>query len=118
LPSGRVLYYPEARIKTGWRYDKPVDNIRWRYGYLWGGHLTENVDQAIARDILAEALLACESQGVHIALHVHDELVSVCDGWNAKRDLQTMHSCMVHVPDWAEGLPLDSEGGLSPYYMK
>ena len=118
LPNGRILYYPEARIKTTWRYDRPCDQIRWKYGYLWGGHLTENVDQAMARDILAEALLACEAQGVHIALHVHDELVSVCDGWDAKKNLKIMHECMCRTPDWAKGLPLDSEGGLSDYYTK
>ena len=118
LPSGRILYYPEARIKTEWRYDKPTDQIRWKYGYLWGGHLTENVDQAIARDILGEALLACEAQGVHVALHVHDELVSVCDGWDAKKNLKIMHECMCRTPEWAGGLPLNSEGGLSKYYTK
>jgi DNA polymerase len=95
LPSGRRLAYPGAEIisRTNPNTGEPkpalsfMDNAagRWapvNHGHgVWGGHLTENLVQAIARDHLAEAILRLEAAGYPVVVHVHDSIaVEVLDG--------------------------------------
>ena len=111
LPSGRCLYYPYASVnKQG--------DLLYRWGKLWGGSITENIVQAIARDILGEALLRLEQADFNIVLHVHDEVISLLPKSNANKQLQQMIEIMEIVPDWAQGLPIAVEGELSERYKK
>ncbi|GAF98864.1 unnamed protein product, partial [marine sediment metagenome] len=77
LPSGRDLRYEGARVVGSGRDETiKVPNEREKnWTYVWGGYLTENIIQAICRDLLAEAMMDLKSQGVPIGLHVHDELI-------------------------------------------
>ena len=84
LPSGRKLSYPQPRIIEDERHDLRVvfaDNAAGqfkdcRFGQgAYGGLWTENIVQAIARDLLVEAMLRIEAAGYPIVLHVHDEIV-------------------------------------------
>lgn len=114
LPSGRVLFYPHAVVAA----DKTL-----RYGHspvvkTWGGALTENVVQAISRDLLAEWLLNCEDKGVKIVHHVYDELISLTPVSQADGVLHWMSEAMKVTPVWAEGLPLNSEGKWALMYEK
>jgi DNA polymerase len=133
LPSGRSLCYPYPRVaevevpwtnKDGtpatkaalfhWGVD-PVTK-QWVEDSTYGGMLAENVTQAVARDILASALLRLEQHGYNPVLHVHDEVVcEVPKGWGSVDELQEI---MERVPTWAEGLPIAVEGWRGTRYRK
>ncbi len=121
LPSGRELIYREARYQEmddrwGGRsmsitYRHPRGNVVSTYG----GRLAENVVQAAARDLLAEALVTLEREGLRPVLHVHDEIICEVDH---ESDLERVEEIMRRVPPWAEGLPVDVEGCIGRRYSK
>lgn len=114
LPSSRCLFYPHAAcgpITDGSR-------LRFQWGKLWGGTLTENIVQAISRDILAEAILCVEAAGYRVALHVHDEIIAVVPTEKAADCLNTALGALRHVPSWGQGLPLNAEGHICQRYEK
>lgn len=130
LPSGRRLFYPEAHIKMGMKWGRPQPTIRYKTnladGEKWewftidtyGGKLTENLDQAIARDVLAEALIKCEERGLPTVMHVHDEIVAEVDTDRAEEAATLLRATMIEALPWAPGLPLDAEVFISPFYKK
>ena len=77
---------------------------------LHGGLLTENVVQAIARDLLVRVILECEKAGIPIVLHIHDEVIACVPEVQAEQAMETMIQIWRTVPQWAEGLVLDAEG--------
>src|SRR5690606_10535552 len=81
-------------------------------GETYGGRLTENVTQAVARDVLAEALIRLDSNGHRVVGHVHDEVI--VEG----TDVDEVTRLMTVSPDWAEGLPIDAEGFTCDRYRK
>jgi len=112
LPSGRVMNYRHASVSP------KNDGIRYLHGHLWGGSITENLIQAMCRDLLGYWLLKCEEAGIKIVLHSYDELVGCVPKETAERDLQTMIDIMSQGPAWADGLPLAAEGMISERYCK
>jgi DNA polymerase bacteriophage-type len=125
LPSGRELVYWSAEVAPGpygksrIRY-KGTDSVSRQFTWLdtYGGKLTENVVQAISRDLLAHGLMALESQGYATVMHVHDEVVvEVFDDHEAE-ELKEVESLISAAPDWAKGLPLGADGYCCPFYMK
>jgi DNA polymerase len=109
LPSDRRLAYPHARLEPG-RYDVPQivfkDNTRggWTDCRGWYGTFTENVVQAISRDLLAAAMGRLEAAGYGVILHCHDECVcEVPEGFGSTDEFRRL---MTAVPRWATGLPL------------
>ncbi|MFH5182914.1 DNA polymerase [Paenibacillus sp. TAB 01] len=123
LPSGRRLSYYKPKLEEG-KYGKKqlshegVDQktSKWGRRRTWGGTLVENIIQAIARDCLAVSMLAVESGGYPIAIHVHDEIVSeVPDGFGSVED---MGEIMCQPIPWAPGLPLKAEGYETQFYKK
>ena len=115
LPSGRILYYPHAAIKKG-KYSS--GELKYHHGPLWGGSLTENIVQAIARDLLVYWILECEKKHLPVALHIHDEIIAVSSALHAKKNLQVLMDIVSAGPDWADGLPLAAEGEISETYKK
>jgi len=97
LPSGRVLYYRHCRIK-----DK---GIRYHGGPLWGGSITENIVQAVARDLLGFWILECERVGLSIVLHIHDSIIVMMPEDKVSEQSKLFGDIMCTVPDWAEGFP-------------
>ena len=79
---------------------------------LHGGLLTENVVQAIARDLLVRVILECEKAGIPIVLHIHDEVIACVPEVQAKQAMEKMIQIWRTVPQWAEGLVLDAEGAI------
>jgi DNA polymerase len=79
LPSGRVLYYHKPRLAMDTNsivYWGSEVGGRWVEQRTWGGKLAENATQAVARDIMAEAMLrAFRRTGAVPCMTVHDELV-------------------------------------------
>ncbi|MGL9749515.1 DNA polymerase [Enterococcus sp. DIV0170] len=121
LPSGRKLAYAKAHIEEG-KYGDAVfyegqgDKVMFTKQQTYGGKLVENIVQATARDVLAEAMLRLDQEGFPIVFHIHDEAVAeVRDG---ERSIEEMNQIMSVNPVWAEGLPLSAEGFETKYYMK
>ena len=109
LPSGRIQNYPQSsyRSKSG---------LRWQYGKLWGGTLTENIIQACSRDIFAEGLLKCWDAGFNPVMHVHDSLTLCVDDGDVEQVLKEASDIMTTAPEWCKDLPLDVEGKVGKYY--
>ena len=82
----------------------------------FGGKLAENATQAIARDILAHALLTLEKNGYPVIFHVHDE--AVIEKPTGQGSLEEACRLMAIAPDWAKDLPLRSDGYECAYYQK
>ncbi|ESA51672.1 TPA: DNA polymerase [Streptococcus pyogenes] len=119
LPSGRNLAYARAKVEPGDYGDKIVyegqgDKAYFTAQETYGGKLVENIVQATARDILAEALLRIEAAGYGVVFHVHDEAIIEGSGLT----IEEVNDLMAQTPEWAEGLPLNSEGYITKYYMK
>ncbi|GAA0765221.1 DNA polymerase [Clostridium subterminale] len=124
LPSGRSLAYINARVKRDFRLNKNVltyegvDQNKKQWGVLktYGGKLTENIVQAIARDCLGEAMLNLERAGYKCVIHVHDEVVlEVPEGFGSVKEVDEIMSMPIL---WAMDLPLAAEVNESSYYRK
>ena len=85
---------------------------------LYGGLLTENVVQALARVIIAEQMLKIHDAGYRIVTMAHDEIVIIAKKKDAKKALDFMIKTMSTPPDWAPDLPLAAEGDFADCYSK
>lgn len=124
LPSGRSLYYykPEVRLNDLCRdavYFQGVDQKTKKWGYIstYGGKLTENIVQAVARDLLANAMMNLYQAGYCINFHIHDEVILEVPQ-TSEKNLEEAIALMCRLPGWAAGLPLDADGFESDYYRK
>lgn len=123
LPSGRMLCYPYAKVVEGkfgndaLQY-KSVNGLtrKWVDTDSYGGKLCENVTQAVARDLLAEAMLRLSQSGYKIVSHVHDEIVIEAPLQSVT--VETIEQLMSEAPAWAAGLPLAAEGWAGKRYRK
>lgn len=126
LPSGRAITYhgvayeryrvtdPEtgrSLLKRSWRYDDPKRPGQ-RIG-TYGGRLCENATQAVARDILAAALVRLQRAGYTVVGHVHDEILV-----EGEHDPGEIERIMCRKPRWAKGLPVSGEGFVTQRYAK
>ena len=123
LPSGRCIHYlnPHAHRDPRGGYNLSFDGLRrggWGRQSVWGGVLTENVVQAVARDVLAEGMLRAEALGMPIVMHVHDELVAEVEDAPLGFKHTTLEAVMSHPIEWAPGLPLAAQGFASKFYEK
>jgi DNA polymerase len=124
LPSGRRLAYLEPKVldtPSGSKIlYKGLDQLtgQWKTLDTYGGKLTENIVQAIARDCLAEALLALDAAGYRIPMHVHDEVVIEVPEATAEQHQHAIDAIMSQPLSWAPGLPLKGDSFLASYYKK
>lgn len=122
LPSGRKLFYPKPFLQEN-RFGKMAIHYytvgqqtrKWEVDSTYGGKMTENIVQAIARDCLAETLRRIDRLGLQVVFHVHDEVII-----DAPADVSVDHICslMAEPIPWAPGLILKGAGFESNYYMK
>ncbi len=121
LPSGRKLFYPKPSLKEN-RFSREAvhyyglgQNKKWGEESTYGGKLTENIVQAIARDCLAETLRRIDERGLRVVFHVHDEVII-----DAPMDVIVDEICdlMAQPIAWAPGLILKGAGFEGSYYMK
>ena len=119
LPCGRELFYHRIKIEVDEGYGEKIEiwnDLEHHWDHTWGGSLTENVVQAMSRDILAEAFLRLEVQGYHTAHHVHDEIVMVVPADRADAALVVGIEEMSRRPVWALDCPLGAEGNVTERY--
>jgi len=120
LPSGRRLAYYGAHLDDGYKIRYwGLDQVKkiWVKMDAYGGLLTENVTQAIARDCLFDAMYRMKDT-VSILMHIHDEIVAEAPEDQAQETLEAMEKVMSVSPLWANGLPLEGDGYVSKYYRK
>lgn len=123
LPSGRKLFYPFPTIaentfgKSAVHYmGQDGNSKKWGQLSTYGGKLTENVVQAIARDCLAVTLDRLSRAGYQTVMHIHDEAVVDCPAECA--DLEKLCSIMRQPMPWAPDLLLNADGFVGDYYKK
>lgn len=122
LPSGRKLFYPKPFLKENQfgkmaihYYTVGQQTRKWEVASTYGGKMTENIVQAIARDCLAVTLERICGRGLQVVFHVHDEVII-----DAPMDLTVDEICelMAEPIPWAPGLLLKGAGFENGYYMK
>ena len=122
LPSGRNLCYQSPHFtenrfgSDAIGYYAPNAAGQMVVQETFGGKLAENATQAIARDILAHALLTLEKNGYPVVFHVHDE--AVIEMPTGQGSLEEACRLMAIAPDWAKDLPLRADGYECMYYRK
>ena len=122
LPSGRNLCYQSPHFtenrfgSDAIGYYAPNAAGQMVVQETFGGKLAENATQAIARDILAHALLTLEKNGYPVVFHVHDE--AVIEKPTGQGSLEEACRLMAIEPDWAKDLPLRADGYECAYYQK
>lgn len=122
LPSGRKLFYPRPFLQEN-QFGKLAvhyfalgqQSHKWEITSTYGGKMTENIVQAVARDCLAEVLKRIEDLGLQVVFHVHDEVII-----DAPMEVTVEQICslMAEPIPWAEGLILKGAGFENGYYMK
>ena len=122
LPSGRNLCYQSPHFtenrfgNDAIGYYAPNAAGQMVVQETFGGKLAENATQAIARDILAHALLTLEKNGYPVVFHVHDE--GIIEMPIGQGSLEEACRLMAIAPEWADGLPLRADGYECAYYRK
>lgn len=122
LPSGRRLAYVKPKLqpnrfgRLSITYEGLGQNNKWSRIETYSGKLVENITQATARDLLAEAMWRIEKAGLDIVGHVHDEVILEVpeDGVAVDDVCQIMNQ----NPKWADGIVLNSAGYQGSYYFK
>jgi len=125
LPSGRELIYWSPKLSQN-RFGresvsyKGVDGTtkQWIHIDTYGGKLTENIVQAVARDLLLNSMHELKAHGFKTVMHVHDEAVIEVQAGMAEELLRNIEKVMCRLPDWAEDFPLDADGYVCDFYMK
>ena len=124
LPSGRALYYHNPIIVDGAIYYTDYTHSGKTKEQTYGGKLVENIVQAIARDVLANAIdtisteLSADALNARIVLHVHDEIVVEAETECAEKVQELLETVFSTPPSWAKELPLKGESFISDYYKK
>lgn len=124
LPSGRSLHYhtpilvddvtpwgkPVKKITyMGWNTDPKKGSMGWMRFDTYGGKLTENVVQAVSRDILANSMLNIDRAGIQIVLHTHDQITG--EVWPGQITIEQYEALMSEMPSWAADWPVRASGG-------
>jgi DNA polymerase len=134
LPSGRqVLTFkgvPDAVVwatytgqkergetNTTYIVDDPKNTKQWCRISTYGGKLSENITQAICRDLLADAIRRVESAGFKVVAHVHDEIIVEGENFD-EEDRMAFEILMCEVPDWAKDFPISAGCWMAPRYRK
>lgn len=122
LPSGRKLSYIKPRMtqnrfgRESLSYEGVGESKKWMRIETYGPKLVENIVQATARDLLAQAMLRLRNKGFEIVMHIHDE--AVLEVPEDVSGVEEICQIMSEQPDWAAGLPLRADGYECAFYKK
>ncbi|WP_225870102.1 hypothetical protein [Corynebacterium silvaticum] len=120
LPSGRRLAYVKPKLGenrfggTSITHEGITTGRKWGQLETYGGKLTENIVQAVARDLLMFGMHQVADAGHRIVMHVHDEIVVE----TTTATVDEICDLMASTPDWAAGLPLAADGYSCDFYRK
>jgi len=116
MPNGLPMYYNGLHVTGQGQYGDEY-GVKTRNGIekIYGGKVIENVCQALAKLVIADQMLLIKKR-YPVALTVHDSMVAIAPENEAKKAGYYVFKCLRHVPDWAEGLPLDCDVGYHKYY--
>ena len=123
LPNGRVLHYPQVHVlpnggfggRDSLNYRTNINN-KWLSKSLYGGLITENIVQALARDLMIDAMMRLETKGYSIVFSVHDEIVcEVPENFGTQEEFEAL---MTQKPSWASDIPIAVEGNIIYRYAK
>jgi DNA polymerase len=116
MPNGLYQRYPNLRkIRDKDGKDQYIYDSRKGAVKLYGGKLTENICQGLARCIIGEQLIKI-SRKYRVVLTVHDAVTCVAPKEEAQEAMAYVMECMRFVPSWAEGIPLNCEAGIGESY--
>ncbi len=121
LPSGRQLVYVKPKMglnrfgNESVTYEGVGEQKKWLRLESYGPKFVENIVQATARDILAEAMLRLNAAGYRIVMHIHDEAVIEAP---PETELDNICTVMGETPQWAKGLLLRADGYICDFYQK
>jgi len=115
LPSGLVMRYDDLEFEQGERGFEFSYKTRRGRTRIYGGKVTENVCQAIARCIMGEQMLAIAKKYKPV-LTVHDSVVCCVPDDELDEARQYIEACMSTTPSWAEGMPITCESGIGKSY--
>ena len=131
LPSGRLISYPDMQPSTNRFGSESLKyhglnqtTNRWCWIETYGGKLTENIIQATARDCLATVMVRIYDRNhttfppIDPVFHVHDEVVCETLAEHAETALRDLQEIFAQPIEWAQGLPLNGAGYITPYYLK
>jgi len=117
LPSSRTIVYHRPKVTAEGKLTfLAVNSVTRKYEVeeIWGGKLVENATQAVARDIMVEAMFGLLKSGYRILFTVHDELVTE----NFEGDVKEVTDIVRTVPAWATGCPINAECETTERYKK
>lgn len=107
--TGEVL---RTELKESWVYTAEIDGLRYE---LYGGLLTENITQAVAREVFAYHLLLLKAAGIRVVFTAHDE--AICEV-PLDFDPMIIQNIMSTTPPWLPGCPIAAEAKCSHCYLK
>lgn len=119
LPSGRRLSYVKPRIGVNQFGGESVTYMgtdaqkKWNRIESYGPKFTENIVQAVSRDILAFAMQTLKDY--RIVGHVHDEVIIECP---PEAPVSEICDKMGQAPPWIPGLLLRADGYECDFYRK
>lgn len=116
MPNGMYQRYPGLKkVKDKAGKEQYIYESRKGVTKLYGGKLTENICQGLARCIIGEQLLRINKR-YRVVLTVHDAVACVAPKEEAQEAMAYVMECMRFVPSWAEGVPLNCEAGFGESY--
>jgi DNA polymerase I-like protein with 3'-5' exonuclease and polymerase domains len=128
LPNGRQMIYREVKAQVRPELDEETGDVRLkrvttalvgeRRMSFYGGKLTENITQAVARDIFVEMILALDEAGVHVPFSVHDEVICRVPVEEAEAKKAVVERIMSIPPAWMPDVPVACEAQLADRYLK
>lgn len=122
LPNGMEMRYPSLKADMDERRERFTNMQYWSekdrdWTYIYGGKMTENMVQALARIIVAEQMVAI-AERYRVVMMTHDEIVCVAPTRQAQKCLDFMLEQMTVAPAWCDDLPLKAAGGFDDCYSK
>lgn len=117
LPSGRKLAYPRPRISNNRIIFFGQKGVTKQWGDVetYGGKILENITQAVSSDITCIGSQNAENAGFEIFALIHDQALSYAVPGKTPEEF---NQCLVTLPNWADGLPVEAKGDYAPFYRK
>ena len=116
MPNGLYQRYPNLRkVLDDAGKSQFVYDYRKSVSKIYGGKLTENICQGLARCIIGEQMVRIAKR-YKVVLTVHDAIACVAPEEETEAAVAYVEECMRWVPEWAQGLPLNCEAGYGKNY--